>query len=123
MFAEAPEEAGLSSQPVCFQRERWTPILSCSAKSGVFSTQLKIALETKKRRRGPLLLNHPHVSGTISQAVFLPAHPICVVFVFKHGTFLQLVRANKLETERRKNKYKTPRWGNNVINQRSIRGN
>lgn len=85
--------------------------------------QLKIALQTKKRRRELLLSNHPHVSGTISQAVFLPAYPICVLFVFKHGTFLQLVRANKLETERRKNKYKTLRWGNNVINQHSITGN
>lgn len=56
----------------------------------------------KKEGREPLVLNHPHVSGTIFRAVFLPAYPIYFLFVFKHGTFLQLVRANKLETKKKK---------------------
>lgn len=67
-------------------------------------------------------MNHPHVSGTIFGAVFLPAYPIHFLFVFKHGTFLQLVRANKLETKKT-NKLKNPSWGSDVINQQSVRGN
>ena len=100
------------------------PVLSCFAKLCLFSIQPKIALETKKKKEGrePLVLNHPHVSGMIFWAVFLPAYLIYFLFVFKHGTSLQLVRANKLETKK-ENTFKNPSWGNDVINRHSVRGN
>lgn len=83
------------------------PVLSCSAKLCLFSIRPKIALEMKikkkkKKGREPLVLNHPHVSGTVFGAVFLPVLPIYFFVCFQTRHISSISESKQVRNKEKK---------------------